>query len=47
MGRSAGDDEEGGPSELRAAIAATTTSRPATRLLRIRIRWVDVRAGAV
>ena len=38
MGGAAVEDEDAGHCEPRAAIAATTTSRPATRILRIRIR---------
>ena len=41
------DDEDDGHRELRAAIAAITTNRPATRALRIRIRRAGVRADAV
>jgi hypothetical protein len=40
------EDEDAGNWEPRAAaIAAITTSRPATLILRIRIRRVVVRAG--
>jgi hypothetical protein len=39
------DEDAGNPSPMVAAIAATTTSSPATRSLRIRIRRVGVRAG--
>jgi hypothetical protein len=42
----AAEDEDAGNCEPRAAaIAAMTISRPATRILRIRIRRVVVRAG--
>jgi hypothetical protein len=40
------DDEDASNRQPRdARIAAITTSRPATRILRIRIRGVVVRAG--
>ena len=46
--RGAVEDEDAGSWWPRAAaIAATTTSRPATRILRIRIRRVVVRAGSL
>ena len=41
------EDEDFAQEWLRAAIAVVTTSRPATRALRIRTRRVVVRAGAV
>ena len=40
------DEDAGNWSPRAAAIAATTTSRPATRILRTRIRRVIVRAGS-
>jgi hypothetical protein len=46
MGAAAVDDEDAGNWWPRVAIAAMTTSRPATRILRIRIRRVVVRAGS-
>jgi hypothetical protein len=39
------DEDPSNWSPRTAAIAAITTSRPATRILRIRIRRVVVRAG--
>ena len=46
MGDAAVEDEDAGNRWPRAAaIAAMTTSRPATRILRIRVRRVVVRAG--
>jgi hypothetical protein len=48
MGDAAVEDEDGSNWEPRAAaIAAMTTSMPATRILRIRIRRVVVRAGSL
>jgi hypothetical protein len=48
MGDAAVEDEDASSREPRAAaIAAKTTSRPATRILRIRIRRVVVRAGSL
>jgi hypothetical protein len=41
------DDDAGNWWPRATAIAAITTSRPATRVLRIRIRRVVVRAGGV
>jgi len=41
------EDEDARHSRLRAVIAAMTTRRPATRVLRIRIRWGAVRAGSL
>jgi hypothetical protein len=47
MGDAAVEDEDASNWEPRAvAIAAMTTSRPATRIQRIRIRRVVVRAGS-
>jgi hypothetical protein len=48
MGDAAVEDEDAGNWCPRAAAsAAMTTSRPATRILRIRIRRVVVRAGSL
>ena len=47
MGGAAVEDEDAGHWWLSAAIAAMTTSRPATRILRIRIRRVAVRARSL
>jgi hypothetical protein len=48
MGDAAVEDEDASDWYPRAAaIAAMTTSRPATRILRIRIRRVVVRAGSL
>jgi hypothetical protein len=44
---SVGDEDAGNWWPRAAAIAAMTTSRPATRILRIRIRRVVVRAGSL
>jgi hypothetical protein len=41
------EDEDARPSRLRAVIAAMTTRRPATRVLRIRIRLGAMRARSV
>ena len=46
MGDAAVEDEDASNWEPRAAIAAMTTSRPATRIQRIRIRRVVARAGS-
>ena len=48
MGDEAVEDEDASDwSPRAAAIAAMTTSRPATPILRIRLRRVVVRAGAL
>jgi hypothetical protein len=48
MGAAAVEDEDARHSRLRAVVAAmTTTRRPATRILRIRVRQGAVRARSV
>ena len=44
MGDAAVEDDASNWEPRAATIAAMTTSRPVTRILRIRIRWVVVRA---
>jgi hypothetical protein len=45
--RTVKDDDTSDLEPRAAAIATMTTSRPATRILRIRIRRVPVRAGSL